>query len=102
MTRYGWVEYATATDAAATATRAAQAGRQHVVKAVTASFDQAAVALLTLRDGATVVWQGYVHNQAAVEFPSGVAATRGNAVSAELAAGGAGVTGAVALHGETF
>lgn len=100
--RYGWVESATATAATATATRAAQAGRQHVVKAVTASFDQTAVALLTIRDGATVVWQGYVHNQAAVTFPSGIAATKGNAVSAELASGGTGVTGAVALHGETF
>lgn len=102
MAKYGWVETATATAATATATRAAAANRQHVVHAVTASFDQAAAALLVIRDGASVVWQGYVHNQAAVEFPAGIAATIGNAVSAELSSGGTGVTGAVALHGVTL
>jgi hypothetical protein len=90
-------------NATATATKAAVSGRQHVVRGVDAAFTNAAVGkLLTIKDGTTVIWRGYVHSQREVTFPSGIAITIGNACSAELSASGTGgQNGSVNLHGTT-
>lgn len=96
----GWVEAATASTGVATATRTAETGKQHIVFSVDASATPAAqVLLLQIKDGTTVVWEGYVLNQRDVNFPRGLSITRGNACSAVFAAGSS-VT-KVNLHGIT-
>lgn len=99
----GWVARGGADNALATATKAAEAGRQHIVYGVTASFSAAAAGkLLTIKDGTTIVFQAYVTNQLSVHFPHGIAITPGAACAAELAASGTGaVLGDVDLHGIT-
>lgn len=99
----GWIARASADNATATATQAAESGRQHIVYGVTAGFSGAASnKLLVIKDGTTVVFRAYVTNQLAIQFPRGIAITPGNACSAELAAsGGAGNFGEVDLHGIT-
>lgn len=99
----GWVARGGADNALATATKAAEDGREHIVYGVTASFSGAAAGkLLTIKDGTDVVFQAYVTNQLTVTFERGLVITRGNACSAELAASGTGLMlGHVNLHGIT-
>lgn len=99
----GWIETDSQDNAAATAAHAAATGKQHIIYGVSASFSATATKLLQIKDGSTVVWEGYVYDKTDLTFPQGIAATQGNAVSAVLAASGAGGTiGKVNLHGETF
>lgn len=96
----GWVAAATASAGIATATKAAETGKQHVVYSADASAVGAAeILLLQIKDGTTVVWEGHVHQSRETLFPKGLSITRGSACSAVLAAG-AGVT-KVNLHGTT-
>lgn len=97
-----WSLTATATAAAATVARAAEAGKSHYVTSISGSFGAAQIALLTLSDGATVIQNHHVHNQRTIEFAKPVKITPGNAVSASLGAGGAGVVGAVVMTGYTI
>ena len=97
----GWVEQGTASAAIATATKAAVAGKQQIIKGVTASFVGANAGIkLEIKDDTTVIWTFYVHNGESIPFPEGIPGTIGNAVSAVLAAGSG--ASAVTIHGKTF
>lgn len=96
-----WTQTASAVAALATASRPAVTYDEHYITGVSASYSAAQIGLLQIKDGATVVWEGYVHNQKDVSFPKPLQLTNGNAVSAELTAGAAGVTGKVTLIGYT-
>jgi len=97
----GWAEVDSKSNAVATATKAAITNKQHIVYSVDASFSATATILLQIKDGTTVVWEGYVYDSREVTFPSGLAITKGAACSAVLAAGGVGITGKVTLHGRS-
>lgn len=93
---------ATAVNAIATATIGAVSGAVHLIDGVEFSFSAAvAGALARVLDGATVLAQYYVHNSLVVPYTFPLVGTSGGAVSADLAAGGVGVTGAVVIHGRT-
>lgn len=103
MANTGWVEAANATNDVATATHAAHAQRQHIVDAVDASFsDSTKSAVLQIKDGTTVIWQGKVHGSFSQQFPSGISITPAAACSAVLAAGGSAIVGYVNLHGHSL
>jgi len=96
----GWIETDSKDNAEATASHAAATGRQYVIYSVDASFSAAATKLLQVKDGTTVIWEGYVVNSRDISFSEGIAATPGNAVSAVLAASGTGgLIGKVNIHG---
>lgn len=99
----GWVATDNQSNATATANKAAESGKQHIIESVDCSFSDNSVAdkLLQVKDGADVAWSGYVTGSREVTFPAGISITRGNAASAVLAAGGTGVTGIVNIHGRT-
>ncbi len=97
----GWVVKDSQVNALATATKAAATGQTHYITAVFAGYSGAATGLLQIKDGATVVAEIYIVNAGVVSLPYPIKATAGNAVSAELAAGGAAVTGKVNLAGFT-
>jgi hypothetical protein len=99
----GWSEVASADNLAATASRAAVAGQSHYITGIAGSFSAAVAGkLLELKDGATVVWRGYVHNQLGLTFAKPIRISAGAAASLTLAASGtAGVLGAVSLTGYT-
>lgn len=94
-----WTESGSAVAGLATATRAAESGNRHSISSVSASYSAATIALVQIKFGTTVEWEGYVHNQRDVAFASPLRAGSGQAVSAELAAGAAGVTGTVTITG---
>lgn len=96
----GWGVADSKTNAIATAAKAAEAGKQHVVYSVDASFASTATGLLQILDGVTVVWEGYVYDFRDVSFEKGLSITRGSACSAVLAASG-GPLQKVNLHGIT-
>lgn len=96
----GWGVNASDTNAATTATKPAEAGKQHIIHGVDASFATTASALLQILDGVTVVWEGYVFDQRDCTFDKGIAITRGQSCSAVLAASG-GPIQKVNLHGRT-
>jgi hypothetical protein len=96
----GWAETASDTNAATTAARAAETGRQHIIFSASASFASTATALLQILDGATVLWEDFVYDKVNLEFPKGLSGTKGNSVSAVLAASG-GPIQKVNLHGVT-
>lgn len=96
----GWVETATGTNAIATASRASAAVHRPVIYGVSASFSAAATQLLQIKNGATVVWEGYIYTSRDVTFPAGIALPAGSTITAVLAASGsAGIVGKVSLHG---
>lgn len=98
----GWVAKDSQDDAVATATQAAESGKKHTVYSVDASFSGAVTKLLQIKDGSDIAWEGYVVNSREVVFPKGLSITKGNAVSAVLAASGTGGTiGKVNIHGTT-
>ncbi len=98
-----WTEKAgPGVNAAVTATHPAAAGVRHRVAQVAWSFTAApAAATIQVKDGATVLVELDVvaAGPGQIAFDPPLASTRGNAVSAVLGAGGAGVGGRVALVG---
>jgi hypothetical protein len=97
-----WQARGSATNALATATRAAEPGNRHSILSVTASYSAAQIGLLQIKVGGSVVWERYIHNAADIDLDAGaIRGSNGAAVSAELAAGAAGVTGTVTLSGVT-
>lgn len=104
----GWNTTATATNAIAIAAKGAVAGKQHVVKAVSASFSAAPAApvLLQIVDPDVspniVLWEGYVSQPNGWTFPNGISVTPGHNVIAILLAGGSALLGKVNLHGFTL
>lgn len=98
----GFVVTASADNATAIASRAAEVGKSHYIAGVYASYGAAKTGLLQIKDGAAVVFEQYVYDKEVIVFTRPVKATLGNAVSAELAASGtAGVLGKVNLSGYT-
>jgi len=99
-----WIVTANATNAAATATRAApSSGLSHFITSVSGSFDGAvAGGQLILKEGATEIGRWYVHNEFHISFPSPVQLQATKAANLELAAGGAGVVGAATMTGYTL
>lgn len=98
-----WAVTATADNAASTATKAAESGKSHYVTSISGSFSAAAIKLLTLKDGTTVIGNHYVHNAFGLTFPNPIKLTSGNLAELSLAASGtAGVIGAVTLNGFTL
>lgn len=101
----GWNEYDSATNATATATRAAAAGKNHVIYSASGSFSGsiATPVLMQIKDGSTVIWEDYIYDAKVMMpiFPRGLRITEGAACSAVLAAGGIGIVGKVNLHGAT-
>ena len=98
-----WSVTVTADNAAATATKAAEARKAHYITGIHASFSAALIKLLTLKDGTTVIGNFYVHNQRDILFAKPVRITEGALAEASLAASGAGGTiGAVTMTGFTI
>lgn len=98
----GWNAKDSKDNAAATATKAAETGKQHIVYSVSASFSATATKLLQILDGVTVVWEGYVYDKEKIPFPKGLSISKSAACSALLAASGTGgIIGKVNLHGVT-
>jgi hypothetical protein len=98
-----WTENASADNALATATHAAEAGKRHYIIGVTGGYSVAnAGKTLVVKDGAATVLTLRIHDTGGVMFPKPLRGTAGNAVSAELLASGtAGQIGNVALLGYT-
>ena len=90
-----------AANAVATATKAAEARTRHVVTLIVASYSAAAIGLLTIKKGADIIFERYVHNAAEIELEGGIRGDNNEDVSAELAAGGAGITGKVTIGGRS-
>lgn len=97
-----WADTDSQDNAAATATKAAVTGEAHHITGVSASFSAAAIALLQIKDGTTVIWEDYVHNGLAREFVSPLVITAGAVANAVLAASGTpGLIGKVNIKGFT-
>jgi hypothetical protein len=96
-----WSESTLGSDAAAAAaSHAVSAETQHYLTMITASFDEAAVALLTVTDGSTIFFRQHVHSQFELSFDSPLTMfVRGKAITASLASGGSGVAGQVTIAG---
>lgn len=98
----GFLEYATDTNAVATATVAAESGSQHKVQGFLAGYsDATASGTVTLKFGVTsqLVWP--FTGSAQVLLPGPLAAADNEAVSVELSAGGEGKVGHVTIFGRT-
>jgi len=97
-----WTETATADNAAATATKTAEAGLSHYITSISGSFSAAAIKLMEMKDGATVKGNYHVHNQRDVVFSNPFKITENtDAVLTLAASGGAGTIGAVTMTGFT-
>lgn len=91
-------------NALATATRAAEPGRRHVMTKIEASYSSSSTSgLLVVRRGSTVIARKHIHGAGAMDLGDpGFVASTNEAVSAELSASGtAGVTGTVTVLGFT-
>jgi len=87
-----WGEDTAGAAAGATATKAAQSERTY--KILWATFYTDADSLLQIKDGSTIVWEGHLDVDVQgttlhVTFPGGLDGTKGNAVSALIAASSA-------------
>lgn len=88
----GWVARDSKDNALATATKAAVAGSSHYITNIFASYSATATGLLQLKDESTVIAEFSVVDSAVVNLGAPIKITKGNAVSAELAASGSGGT----------
>lgn len=92
-------------NAVATATANSQTPNQNYnITGIDASYSVSSTSgLLQLQDGATVIYEQYVHGHAEINFDSPIEITMGNSVSAVLAASGtAGTIGKVNLRGYLY
>jgi hypothetical protein len=95
-----WSERATATNAAATATHAANADLAHHITAAYARFSDTSVAgTLTLKVGSATVWDQPFTGSLHIEFPHAIRGDENAAVSADIGAGGLAVDGFVGIFG---
>jgi hypothetical protein len=96
-----WAEKASADNALAIASKAAEVDKTHIITGAHASYSGSVTGLLQIKDGVTVIFEQYVVNSEVI--PLNIETTSGNAVSAELAASGTlGVIGKVNLTGYTL
>lgn len=95
-----WGTYALGSDnAEVEVNQAAVSGQEHYITSITASYDEAAVGLLTLEDGdgVTQLLGVHVFSHVEITFPHPIRITAEAVLT--LAAGGAGVAGAVSMQG---
>lgn len=98
----GFLEYATDTNAVATATVAAESGSQHKVQGFLAGYSDATVSgTVTLKFGVVSQFVWPFTGSAQVLLPGPLVAADNEAVSVELSAGGEGKVGHVTLFGRT-
>lgn len=99
-----WIETDNASNATATATRAAPAGGiRHHITGISGSFSAAAAGKqLTLKQGSTELGRWYVTNDLSITFPSPIQIEPAKVANLELAAGGSAIVGAVNLIGYTL
>lgn len=93
-----WGENASATAAVATATRAADGRRAHILGGVVVSYSAAQGGTLTIRSGNTVILEVAVQDRLVLDNLN-IKGGYGEALSAALSAGGAGVIGRVSIYG---
>lgn len=96
---------AVATNALATATIPAQNAASRIqITNISASYSGTASGLVQVKAGATVIWRRHVNQNAPLDedFVNPLIAPSNTAVSVELAAGGAGIDGAVSIAGFAF
>lgn len=101
----GWSVTANATNATATASKAASANSTsaHYVSSISGSFSAAAAGILmVLKQETTEIGRWYVTNQLHINLSVPIKAPENTAVSVELSAGGAAVVGAVTIAGYTI
>ncbi|GEM_PF-5948659 len=97
-----WTESDTQTNAAATASRAAETGKKHYIDTIIASFTGGGnAAKLAVKNGNETLFTVDVHDQIVIPFAVPLEGIRGNLISAELGAGGSGVDGSVAIIGHS-
>lgn len=96
-----WTEIGGGVALVGIATRAAEAGLQHSIHSVSASYSAAQIGLLQVKVDGVVKLEVYVHNSIHVPLPAAIRGLTGKAVSAEISAGAAGVTGKVGIVGFT-
>lgn len=97
-----WTVSASADNALATASKAAEAAKRHYITAVGGSFSNAVTRLLQIKKGTDVIWEQYVVNSFSHEFARPIQGDVNELVSAELAASGtAGQLGKVNITGYT-
>lgn len=95
-----WSENATANNATATATHAAETDKNHKIGLVTASLSGTGnTATLTISEGSSTVVEMDVEGQVVVPFESEYKADKNTKVEASLTAGGSGVDGKVSIAG---
>lgn len=96
-----WVENATADDAVATASRAAESGKTHYITAIIASYSATSEGQVNVKDGGSSIFTVDCYDDLIIPLKP-LRITPGNAVSAELdASGGAGNVGTITLIGYT-
>lgn len=101
----GWSEKDSKDNAEANAIHAAASGQQYFVKFIQASFsaNPTAPVLLQILDGSTVIWEGYVADANGIALNVFLPGTKGNSMTAKLAASGTGGrVGKVNIQGEGF
>lgn len=102
--QHGWSKTASGTTTA-TATKAAEAGRQHVIFGahIGANFGTGTDMTITIKDGSTTIWETVTDGGANLYidpvFPRGIPITRGNACSVTVTKAGATIR--VNLNGVT-
>lgn len=103
VTSTNWVKRASGDNTLIVATHPAHPGMTHVITGFHASFSTVGGAngsLLEIKNGGSVMDDTYVHDVAGFVYADPMRATKGNAVSVELAASGvAGRIGKVTLMG---
>lgn len=97
-----WSITTTADNLAATVTKAAEAGLSHYVTSVAGSYSNAAIGLLTVKDGAAIIGNYHAHDQRDVSLSRPLRITENSVLEVSLAASGtAGIIGAVTVTGYT-
>lgn len=97
-----WTETASATNATATATHAAESGNWHFLSGVLAGFTGSGnTANLAIKDGSTTIISVTVHDDIYLTFDTPIRISQGSKVEATLSAGGSGVDGEVNILGFT-
>ncbi len=90
------------TNAAATATKAAESGKSHYVTMLIASMESGAAKKVEFKDGGTVKFTLYAAAAfPAIHFKPPLKITQGNLVSLSIAAGAGSVDGMVTIFGFT-
>lgn len=87
-----WTEEGTSTDNAAdTITHAAVTDSQHYLTHISASSDEAAFFLLTIKDDTTIIWRHFVNTSVNHEFATPLRMQTGNKILVDVAAAGSGI-----------